>query len=582
MKSRFLRALFCCAVLFLTSLFAQSAKAAQFTLDELGMTVSMPPSYVVFTRDIDEGNPNLALYGLTKNGLTSSMEAGNIYLDAWDEDVSHEITVTMGDSSLPDLSLFNDSSLDPVATYFNSKYQDLGITMTELEIYQHSQVNFLKMHISQEQEGATVHKIQYLTIRADKAINIAMTSYSGQFTASKEVLLKSVVDSAAFDPAPQTEEPNFTPTSAFTYTDSKTGVTFTVPENWVEKPLSKEREFIDVKFVSLEEGWMSIMYGSTDLWEEMTAAERNGYTRADIDNSFISNAYVAEAFGFTDDEVSPVEYGGNEYYTITLTPGTDVYGISLPVTMTHMMCVKNGFLHWFQFSGAKEDKLFGDFEALLSSAEFPPPESAAASITDSPDPNGLPTDDPAAKSPSAVQNITEPLSVERILLTLLFTIMMYSVPIVIYRYVVIRAPIERKKAKKITLAYGVSLFLLMAVIISSISVSATSGGAILLWSWVNYKVLTGGKDRSNTSPKGASEVHEPFVGEVAEEEQMPEGPEAEKAAAEAAEAAPAAVPTAEGPSAAPECFFCRKCGAQVPIDSTFCHKCGVKVYKGEE
>ena len=88
-----------------------------------------------------------------------------------------------------------------------------------------------------------------------------MQSYSGQITASQEAVIKSIVDSAEFDTDPQTAETNFLPTDAFTYTDTKTHTTFLVPANCVETPLTEERESIDVKFTSLKEDGMSIMYG---------------------------------------------------------------------------------------------------------------------------------------------------------------------------------------------------------------------------------------------------------------------------------------------------------------------------------
>ena len=67
-----------------------------------------------------------------------------------------------------------------------------------------------------------------------------------------------------------------------TYIDPETNVKFTVPANWTEKALSKDREYIDVKFVSSEAEGMSILYGSTDVWSKMSSSDKVGYKRSDL------------------------------------------------------------------------------------------------------------------------------------------------------------------------------------------------------------------------------------------------------------------------------------------------------------
>jgi hypothetical protein len=51
-----------------------------------------------------------------------------------------------------------------------------------------------------------------------------------------------------------------------------------------------------------------------------------------------------------------------------------------------------------------------------------------------------------------------------------------------------------EKAKTITIVYGVCAFLAMFIIVYALGGNKTSvGGAIFLWSWVNYKMLTSDK-----------------------------------------------------------------------------------------
>ena len=46
---------------------------------------------------------------------------------------------------------------------------------------------------------------------------------------------------------------------------------------------------------------------------------------------------------------------------------------------------------------------------------------------------------------------------------LIYSFLLYSLPIVIYRYAVRKAPVELKHAKKITIIYGVCAFLTIDV-----------------------------------------------------------------------------------------------------------------------
>lgn len=546
MKRRFYSVLICCVILFLLTIPAYAAGTKEYILDEIGMTVSMPSDYVVFSRDINANDPNLSAYGLTKDGITSLMSERNIYLNGWDADVNQEIIITMIDSPLVDFNLYSDTTLSIMATSLESEYENFGVTLTKSEIYHHTQAKFLKMNISQPNGGSTMYGLQYHTVYADKAINITMQSYSGQITATQEAVIKSIVDSVEFDTAPQTTETNSLPTGAFTYTDTKTNATFLVPANWVETPLTEEREFIDVQFTSLKEDGMVIMYGGFDLWNEMTTSERSGYTRSDIDNSIFTKSDIADAFGLASNDVKSVTYGGKEYYTATVTSDTEAYGLNFAVTMTHMVCVENGYMHWFQFSGADDNELYGDFESLLTSVGF--------STSDN------------TRSPDVSSDPSGQFSLEGILLNLVVTIAVYSLPIIIYRYFIRKAPVEREKAKKITIIYGICAFIVMSVIIFAINGSGAAGGAILLWSWINYRMLIGGENQNQNS-KGL----EPVPSAITPSNTYPDNTHEEESS----------IPQKTYFSSAdkPNEIICQNCGASLSNNSKFCHKCGAQIQK---
>ncbi len=197
-----------------------------------------------------------------------------------------------------------------------------------------------------------------------------MRSYEGSLSSRQEANVKTVVDSVQFDKAPPASAPG-NDTASFLHTDPDSGVTFTVPGNWTQEEFSKDREFIDVKFVSTKDDGCSIIYGSTDIWEQMPAADKIGYTRGELNNAAFTKSDVAEMFNTTADKISVVTYNGKQYYKGELKYTSDAYGINVSVTMTQLVYIDNGWMYTFQFSGSDTHKLYPDFEKLLSSVQYP-------------------------------------------------------------------------------------------------------------------------------------------------------------------------------------------------------------------
>lgn len=353
------------------------AATGTYDLDELGMSIELPSDHIVFTRDIKANDPNLSAYGLTKDGLSSLMQERSIYLNAWDEDINYEIIITMMDSPLADYNLLSDTTLAAVVSSFETEYAGAGITFIRSDIYQHSQAKFAKIYISQPNNGETAYGLQYNTVYNDKAINITMQSYSGKIDSNKESILKKIVDTVHFDTDPQLNPPP-TQTEAFTYTDPTSGMTFTVPANWVEEPMFKEREFIDVKFVSnLEEG-LAIIFASEDMLSDgfleesgVSGFEKLLVSRSDLDNSMLTKVDVAAMYGESESAVSMVTYGNKEYFIYETVQSGSAYGMTVKVPMTILVRCENGFMYMFQFSGAQDSPYFADFEKLVSSVKYP-------------------------------------------------------------------------------------------------------------------------------------------------------------------------------------------------------------------
>ena len=360
-----------------------SAASNTYKMDELGLEVSFPSDFTVITEDISSSDPIFDRLGTTKSALISKFKSGNIYMNAIPNNSStEEIVVTMTNGVFDNLSVFSDGTLKTLASSLTKEYENYGITVTKYDIYQHSQAKFIRIYFTDTANSA--YGLQYYTNYGAKAMNFTMRSYNGPISSRQESTIKTVVDSIKYNTDPPSNDPP-KQTNSIEYLDKDTGVKFTVPDNWPEKELSKDREFIDVKFASTEEEGLVIMYGSADLWSQMSASDKVGYTRSDFDNSQFTISDMEEYFAVGTGKVSKATYNGVEYYITTQNATQEMYGTEFTVEMTRVVRFKNGWLYEFQFGGTRDNQYFSDFEALLNSVEYPneTPTSTPSSNTGS-------------------------------------------------------------------------------------------------------------------------------------------------------------------------------------------------------
>ena len=347
------------------------ATSNTYKLDELGLEISIPSTYDVITRDTPVSSPIFKELGISGKELIEQFKTTFIYLNAIPKGVtSEEIVVTMAPNDINNFSVLSATSLKMFASSWISTYEELGFNISKYDVYEHSQAKFVRFYF--EDTVNSVNGLQYYTIYNGKAINFTIRSYSGGITSTQEQAIKNIVDTIKFD-TPPVEIPSGVETEAFIYTDTKTNTKFTVPANWYEKELFKERDAIDVKFVSSKEEDMTIMYGSIDFWAMLTEEEKVGFSRSDMNTSALSSEdieYLASMLGVDKGEISKVKYNGVEYYQFTIKGSTELYGFDFTLEMVHTVRLDNGWAYWFQFGGTSDSIYFADFEALLNTVQY--------------------------------------------------------------------------------------------------------------------------------------------------------------------------------------------------------------------
>ena len=99
-----------------------------------------------------------------------------------------------------------------------------------------------------------------------------------------------------------------------------------------------------------------------------------------------------------------------------------------------------------------------------------------------------------------------------IFFNLLLTVVTCTLPIIIYRFAIIKEPVNPKRAKKISIIYGICAFIIFTIIYSIIGQPGVPS-ATVFWSWINYIILKKGYEES---------ISETETDEVTEE-QYPSG-----------------------------------------------------------
>jgi len=338
-----------------------------YDIEEMGVQISIPAEYYVITRGMQENDPVFRDLGIARSDMIQLFEENDIYLNGVPSSLNEEIVVTMTPNSINSFSALSDTFLRAMAAEMADYYPMLGIRIDKYEIYRHPQVKFIKIYFY---DNNGVFGLQYYTIHNNKAMNFTMRSYEGNLSSRQEDVIQAIVDSLVFRDVP-IGGMTHNLTDPFVYSDVDSGVDFIVPAGWYQKEFVEDRTAIDAKFVYSEEGDVVIIYGSIDLWSQMTIFEQANISRAEINNTLFSKRDYAEMFGIEMDDVTVVEYNGVQYYKFEYEVMEEMYGIELQVTMTQLVYIDNGWMYTFQFTGLSTHQQYRDFEELLNSVQYP-------------------------------------------------------------------------------------------------------------------------------------------------------------------------------------------------------------------
>ena len=343
-------------------------------MPKLGLSITIPDDYYILTRDISSSNPGLSALNMTQSECKKMLEDQNIYIDAVAKDFSAEIIVKMTDSCFTNINLFPESTLEYFLSQVAMGIEQNGITVTDKSIYENEQTKFLLFKLEKEDNGSKTICNELLTFYDDMAIDISITSFTGEITFLQAL---DFYRSFTFDKAPSDISLPEKNTESFKYDDPETEISFIVPPNWETAKLDKKREFLDVKFQSTDSTSV-IVYGSVDAWSYLSEKEQKEYKKREKFNlTTIPEKEIKELFDSILDEIDEsipasvkyekTEINGIEYIYFEYT--TDLEFIEIPIKS--YFTIINGYMYYFSYSNLyNDDAHIDDFNELLKSVQY--------------------------------------------------------------------------------------------------------------------------------------------------------------------------------------------------------------------
>ncbi|HWQ59175.1 MAG TPA: zinc ribbon domain-containing protein [Clostridia bacterium] len=178
-----------------------AASGGLYALDKLGISISMPVEALVFTRDVEENDPDLAAVGYTRDGMLTLMKSANSYLISIEPNGKYEIGVMMVDGNvLYSLSAYDEEQINgAVDTLVERLEQEDGVAVSSCEAYDSGVALFMKVMLTCVQNGRSYYALEYVTIYNGKNICIRLLSYTDGITSEQETVMKTVVDGIRFN-----------------------------------------------------------------------------------------------------------------------------------------------------------------------------------------------------------------------------------------------------------------------------------------------------------------------------------------------------------------------------------------------
>lgn len=348
-------------------LFAKGTFAEVYTSAEYGFSVDIPGDYIVLSEDTESDSPVLLLTGMTKDDLNKMLGENGYYLCGFRLKDKSQINISVERIGRTDKGAVSRTQVDYMYEYLLGEYEKSAKEITKSELYTHPKLRLVAIHLTDKEHNTS--GIKYHAIYDDILLAVSVEANSARTTKEHERIIKKVIDSMDFPSLAELSD-SYEKTAPINYSDGA-GTSFTVPENWRITEEKNEKFTKSVSFTSTVDTGVAMAYVSTDTWEGLpfyvklvSANEANTSTQ-------LTDKEVAELLGISENQVGSAEYNGVLYNKAVYTETAGNMGVKIPIPITVLLRVEKGIIHTFQFLGAEDNELFGEFESLIRSINYP-------------------------------------------------------------------------------------------------------------------------------------------------------------------------------------------------------------------
>ncbi len=185
-------------MLLLCAVVPAAALDDKYTFDEFGMSLKLPKSYDVITRNSERGDEVFARLSLDYDDTMTAFNAANIYLQAYDPEntVRITLTVTSDDNSIG-INNYSDLTAAQREDILNAYLSDERCTAAVEK--KHGGNIYFDISLVTEEDGEPLYIDQCNTVINGLNINLTMQKKGDELFAEESKLLARTADTVSFD-----------------------------------------------------------------------------------------------------------------------------------------------------------------------------------------------------------------------------------------------------------------------------------------------------------------------------------------------------------------------------------------------
>lgn len=362
--------------LLLLLLLAIPARAEEpLLITDLGIAFSVPDGLEYITQDTPVDDPYFGSPEVGEEYISHMKEEG-IHFSSPAPDGSWEITVISLSMALFKDMQPDESTMKLLEQFITLAMEQAGAEISALEIYHGPLFPFV--HTTWYHQETDRYSDQYNTVLNGKVTGFCVYGYGTPIFPEQQGILLSMVDSVQLTEV--TAVPDSTESRveapSFSYCEKESGAVLTVPDGWIEIPLSKEREYVDAKFQWVEDPSVTMIFGAIDLWSEMGPLEQMFLSRDALNIGAFADEDLADAFGVDVSAIERILLDGRVWARIISPMTATALGEEISIESTVLVAYDNGWQYSLQTTGKPGGTIYEDMEEMAKSIQIPPSDES--------------------------------------------------------------------------------------------------------------------------------------------------------------------------------------------------------------